>query len=585
MAGALDPPSLNTPAGFAGMLGAAAATTAVIFALGVLATAPAVWLVARLLPVSRGGRRRWWWHRAYPSAVVAAALWPALLPPLHAGLRGAGAPVIGAIATAGAIALWALLLVAARVRPAGPSQWTAGAGIGLTAIMLGVAAVAIGTNAAGRQRLDAGGRPNILLVSIDSLRADHVHAYGYPRQTTPTLDALAREGARFRTVVAPSSWTLPSHLTLLTGLPPEGHGVVADGQRLTERAVFLSEALWGAGYTTAGFVSAPYLDAAYGFSQGFDHYDDYTLAKRSFTDSHHGETGPVIAQLFSGWLARWEQGGSERPFFAFLHLWDAHYDYTPPPPYERLFDPDYQGSITADDFEHNPRIHAGMDPRDLAHVVALYDGEIRFVDDTLASILAELRRRGILDRTIVVVTADHGEEFFEHGRKGHKQALYDESLLVPLIIRYPRRVAAGTVVNEQVRLMDVGSTILALAGVAPPAGFGGEAGGYRARDLTPWLAAAPASRPPALPAFADLVGDAPVPLAAIRTPERKLIAERSAQPHDALFDLVRDPGEHENVIASEPKAEPALRAELSDWRHAWSTDQLSTEVALSDAHR
>ena len=207
------------------------------------------------------------------------------------------------------------------------------------------------------------------------------------------------------------------------------------------------------------------------------------------------------------------------------------------------------------------------------------------MDATLDGILDQLRALGVLDDTIVVVTADHGEEFFEHGRKGHKQALFDESILVPLIIRYPGRVPAGTVVGEQVRLMDVARTILALADVDPPPGFGGAADGYQARDLGAWMAATPATRPPALPAFADLVGDAPVPLAAIRTAERKLISERHPGGRDALFDLAHDPGEQHDLIANDPPVVSALRADLADWRHAWSADQLSTAVALSDAHR
>ncbi|MDX2166287.1 MAG: sulfatase [Deltaproteobacteria bacterium] len=427
--------------------------------------------------------------------------------------------------------------------------------------------------------------PNVLLVSIDSLRADHVHSYGYGRQTTPTLDALAAEGARFATVVSPTSWTLPAHLTLLTALPPERHGVVADGQRLTDDALFLSEVLWRDGYTTAGFVAAPYLDAAFGFAQGFDHYDDHSLAKRSFDASHHGVTGPRTAALFADWLRDWRAGGARRPFFAFVHLWDVHYDYAPPPPYDRLFDPDYQGHVTADDYEQSDAVHAGMDARDLAHVVALYDGEIRFTDDTLARLLATLHDAGVLDDTIVVVTADHGEEFFEHGRKGHKQQLYDESLLVPLVIRYPARVPAGTVVPEQVRLMDVAPTILSLAGLGVPPDFGAPAARIAdaAQDLSAWINAPAGQRPAPLPAFADLVGDAPVPLAAVRSGGSKLIRARDGSGAPELYDLRADPGEHANL--ADPARAAVLEEELSGWRQAWSGAPLSESVAINGGLR
>src|SRR5262249_34887003 len=154
-----------------------------------------------------------------------------------------------------------------------------------------------------------------LLVSIDSLRSDHVHAYGYARETTPTIDGLAREGVLFQTVVSPTSWTLPAHLTLLTALPPEEHGVVRDGMRMRAGALTRAEGLGPACYATAGFVSAPYLDADYGFSQGFDYYDDYTIAKWDQYSSHHGITSPPLLRITSDWLTQWDARGRERPFF------------------------------------------------------------------------------------------------------------------------------------------------------------------------------------------------------------------------------------------------------------------------------
>jgi arylsulfatase A-like enzyme len=404
------------------------------------------------------------------------------------------------------------------------------------------------------------GAPNVLLVSIDSLRADHLGCYGYHRDTTPRLDALAREGVRFERVVAPSPWTLPSHVTMLTGLPPERHGVVEDGMRAASETVFLAETLRAHGYETAGFAAGPYLDAAFGFAQGFDRYDDYTLAPASLRGSHRGSTSAESVSLVLEWLDGRARSPGTRPFFVFLHMWDVHYDYTPPAPFERLFDPGYAGRIDPRDFETGAHIHANMDAADLAHIVALYDGEIAFVDHHLGRLLDTLRARGVLDDTVVVVTADHGEEFFEHGRKGHQKALYDESLLVPLLVRYPRRLPAGAVVRDQVRLMDVPRTILGLAGIDPGADFGVSPSAFLSSvDLTP-LARGEGGGTGAPPAVSELFGR----VVSIRTATAKWISRGGE-----LYDLLSDPAEHDNLAGTRPGLEGRLRDEARRWVEGW----------------
>ncbi|HSP96095.1 MAG TPA: sulfatase [Candidatus Dormibacteraeota bacterium] len=587
LGGLLDTPfSLHEPTDLLSFLALATLATVALYLFMAILAAPFVALAARLYAPRAGDA---FWGRVYPLAILAAYAAPLALVPARAWWPGTGATRTAMIAAGVALAAWTLLLAGVR-RAEGVERLlrrTITAGVGAALVIWAAGAAGAAWDAREKQQPPAAaGRPNVLLVSIDSLRADHVHAYGYERETTPQLDALARDGTLFRTVVSPTSWTLPAHMTLLTALPPERHGVVADGQRLTGDATFLAEVLWRAGYATAGFVSAPYLDAVYGFSQGFDHYDDYTIAKRSFDDSHRGQTSPPLLGIVSDWLRQWAAGGRQRPFFAFVHMWDVHYDYTPPPPYDTMFDPDYRGSVTGEDYENGTQVHPGMDPRDLAHVVALYDGEIRYTDHYLGLLLDQLRALGVLDQTIVVVTADHGDEFFEHGRKGHKQALYDESILVPLIIRYPSRVPPAHVVPEQVRLMDVAPTIVALAGLPPQADFGtADVGGYAARDLTPWLTAPAGAAPPALVAYSDLVGDAPVPVASIRTPQLKLIQEQGRARNEELYDLATDPGEHHNLLPGVVAAAPELRQELADWRTAWAGHQLAEAVALSEAHK
>jgi len=571
------------------MLAFTATSIAVMLAVSWLLAAlvaPLILLATRLTPP---GFARWWWGRAFPTGTLVAFSLVGILAPVRSLMYGWGYLIPLVTIAVGAM-IWMALLVACRSASGTTRFVRACVASALLALVIVCGGAGVTTLLAHTGREPASivaGRPNILLVSIDSLRADHVHAYGYARETSPIIDGLARDGVLFRTVVSPTPWTLPAHLTLLTALPPERHGVVADGQRLRDNATFLAEVLWRAGYTTAGFVSAPYLDAVYGFSQGFDHYDDYTIAKRSFDASEQGTTSPALLRIVSEWLQRWGAGRRDRPFFAFIHMWDVHYDYTPPPPYDSMFDPDYHGTVTGENYWYGTQVHKDMDARDLEHIIALYDGEIRFTDLHLGYVLDELRNLGVLENTIVVVTADHGDEFFEHGRKGHKQDLYDESILVPLVIRFPAKVPAGRVVEDQVRLMDIAPTIIALAGLPPQPDFGpnGLQGPHAPQDLIPWITADSASALPALPAFSDLVGDAPVPVAALRARSSKFIKEQRGRGAEELYDLASDPGEHQNLLR-DGSGETPLREQLAMWRSTWAGgSNLAQAMVLSDEHK
>jgi arylsulfatase A-like enzyme len=402
--------------------------------------------------------------------------------------------------------------------------------------------LALGALACGGEspELPPAPRPDIVLVSIDSLRPDHLGCYGYPRDTSPTIDRLASEGARFLQAVSTTSWTLPAHAALFTGLYDESHGLLRDGLRLSDEHVTLAEVLRGAGYHTAGFFGGPYLHPVFGLDQGFDTWqssmtrlpDDASEAEvraeaiAGRETAQADVTGPRLLREFRRWLG----GLAERPFFLFLHLWDVHYDYIPPSPFSELFDPDYEGSLSGAGFARNPAIHAGMPRRDLEHLIALYDGEIRFTDDVLAEILGELDARDRLARTLVVVTADHGEEFFEHGGKAHRRTLFDEVVRVPLVLRWPDRIAAGQVIEDQVRLVDVMPTLLSLAGVPRPAETQG-------RDLSPLLAGR------GLPPAAALLSlhRARRDLRALRTSQSKVVLDGKGR--STFFDLARDPRE------------------------------------------
>ncbi len=565
--------------------------TVLLFWAVAAALAPVVLAVSRMYPSGTSWLASWVWQRAYPLTVLVGFVSPAIKTAVREALSAASQPTIWVLTMSLTLAVWLVLLWTLRdPRRVRRFMWASGlSGAIVTAIVWSAGAL-YATREAGPMAKPppAPGLPNILLVSIDSLRRDHLHCYGYARETSPSIDRLAREGALFRTVVSPTSWTLPAHLTMLTSLPPEAHGVVDDGMRLQHNVLFLAEVLQQAGYATNGFVSAPYLDAAYGFAQGFDSYDDYTVAKASQVSSHQGTTSPTLVHLVAQYLDRWNADGRGRPFFVFMHMWDVHYDYTPPPPYDSMFDPDYKGTITAENYEYGTQVHNGMDPRDLEHIIALYDGEIRFTDLYLGKVLDRLAALGVLDDTLIVVTADHGDEFFEHGNKSHSKALYDETVLVPLVIRFPRRVSEGRSIDGQVRLMDIAPTILSLAGLRRPVGFGGSAeDALAAQDLSSWITP-DAERPaPGLIAFGDLeTAYAPRRIASVRTNNYKLIEPLGRQGGDEIYDLKEDPGEQQNIVAQNPPVDGPLRQQLATWRGTWhEIGGLAQKIELSEEHK
>ena len=318
--------------------------------------------------------------------------------------------------------------------------------------------------------------PNVLLVSIDSLRADRLGVYGNSRSVSPNLDRLAGEGARFSNALSPTSWTLPAHATILTGLRQRQHRVINVRDRLADEIVTLPEIFSRAGYETFGLYSGPFLHPVFGFGQGFDRYescmsDTSVDPKRpqAWSASHQDQTNPAVQAKFRRWLG--ERG--ERPFFAFIHMWDVHYDYIPPEPYRSMFDEGYDGDLNGRNI-----IGAGFpldaSERDVGYLLSLYDAEIRYTDDTIGSLVGALESAGMLDDTIIVVTSDHGEEFKDHGRKGHQHSLYDELIRVPLIIWAAPDVEAGTVVEEPVSLADIAPTILDMVGIARPQDVDGE---------------------------------------------------------------------------------------------------------------
>ena len=287
-------------------------------------------------------------------------------------------------------------------------------------------------------------RANVVLISIDTLRADRLGCYGYARDTSPVIDALAAEGLRFSEAVSVTSWTLPAHATLLTGLYPAEHGLVTDRIRLPESPPTLATILSEAGYHTAGIVSHVYLGSRWGFDRGFAAFDE-TLG----AGSPHSVVAERVVDKALKALGAWREEHGGKPLFLWLHIFDPHWAYVPPKPYDSLFDPDYEGGVDGGYASLRPHIRALRRPgesapaladRDLAHLEALYDGEVRYVDDQLGRFFTALRDAGLWEETLVAVVSDHGEEFMEHGSlEGHQWTLFDEVVMVS-----GRRQAGGT---------------------------------------------------------------------------------------------------------------------------------------------
>jgi len=398
--------------------------------------------------------------------------------------------------------------------------------------------------------LPSNGRP-VVLISIDSFRADHSSAYGYrphfaPEvRTTPFLERLAREGVLFEHADSPCSWTLPSHMSLLTGMQCPEHGVRNRTFRLGEGTELLAGRFQRAGYATAGFYSAPFLHGSWGFAFGFDTYQpgspylDGLGAVKAITDRgpgslrglHHAShvdrmCSERVVDRALAWLGEGDR--REKPFFLFLHLWDPHYDYDPPRKYVEMFDPGYKGPVNGKDY-----METDWPRSDLGHLEALYDGEIRYTDDQIARFFEQLEKWGLADKVIFAVTADHGDEFFEHGQKGHQKTLFEEVVHIPMLIRAQGEVPAGRRITPTVALYDLAPTLLDLAGVPAWEGRSG-------RSLTPFWRAGGEVPPHAI--VMDLEMPGPAKFRAWRQGDLKFIWNVPKEV-GALFHLDEDPGE------------------------------------------
>lgn len=445
---------------------------------------------------------------------------------------------------------------------------------------LALAALAFGCGPAERAPA-----PDVILISLDTVRADELDLGR--AQVAPGLERLARRGLVLERALAGSSWTLPSHAQLFTGQPPALHGVHTDLRRIDPLTPTLPELLRARGYFTAGVWSGWYLAGAYGFERGFERYEcalegaerietgasvnratERALFARRDRASHAAVSSERVVDLA---LAAVEAAPPDRPLFLFCHLFDPHHDYIPPPPFDALFDPDYEGDIDGRGYFENRRIYdpaktpaRQVGERDLQHLRSLYRGEIAWTDHALARLFETLERVGRLERALVILTSDHGEEFFEHEGRGHRRTLFEEVLRVPLVLVPPGAPERAEPLRSDalVSLADVLPTVLDYAG-APPART---AYGRSLRPLLEGGRLEPRAQVASLAFYRELEGGAPTYwlLEALHGGSHKLLRRTRLEPgvepvleFVELYDLERDPRELQPV---RDRADPELRA-------------------------
>lgn len=418
----------------------------------------------------------------------------------------------------------------------------------------------------------AEGRPNVLLIMIDALRADRMSAYGHSRETTPNLDRLAADGVLFTQAISQATWTKPSVASLFTSMYPRQHGIAssdwgrpdAGGQTrvdtLNPKVLTLAEALSNAGYRTAAIGENNHLTPKTDFDQGFDTFE------MKIDPDEHWTRAPEMNRRFRRWINR----HGDDDFFVYLHYIDVHWPYKSPPPFKGM----YAGPPATVDYnrlgfvpEHNAAPPTEFDPELLEHMLATYDEGIRFIDDQIGEVIDELKERGLYDETLIVVISDHGDEFREHGKFAHGESLFDEVIHVPLIIKFPcpGPNCRQQTVTDQVETIDVMPTILESAGIPLPAGLFGRHVFSDSPDPEP-------------AAFSELDNQV-----ALRTPQHKYIYAFDSGA-EQLYDLTADPAEKRNLAAEQPELAEGFRSRIFGWIEVVDTglSVISGQVELDE---
>jgi arylsulfatase A-like enzyme/tetratricopeptide (TPR) repeat protein len=413
--------------------------------------------------------------------------------------------------------------------PAGREKGSASPKRRLNRAGLALAAVALVAGAgllyvmvfSGRTKVRRDSRLNVLLITLDTTRADRLGAYGYARAKSPNLDSLARNGVRFENVYCQVPLTLPSHCSIMTGTYPFSHGVHDNGTyELGPDHVTVAKILKEKGFKTAAVVASFSVDSRFGLAQGFDFYDDDIQPGLPFKPMNSERKGEEVVKVFSSWL---DKSGSE-PFFAWVHFFDPHLPYQPPSPFQEEF---------------------AAEP---------YDGEIAYMDACVGKVIEKLRGKNLLGRTLIIAAGDHGEAFGEKVETGHGLFLYDDTLRVPLIFFSENRLPRGKVIRSRVRLIDIFPSIMDLLGLPKPEPVQGLSlvpyiEGRKRGDLESYIES---FYPRDYFGWSELVGFIKDDWKYIRAPKPE------------LYNLKADPRELSNSFASSGRVASSMNARLEE---------------------
>lgn len=436
--------------------------------------------------------------------------------------------------------------------------------------------------------------PNILFILVDTLRSDHVGAYGYPLSTTPTVDNLAATGILFENAVSSSSWTRPAVATIFSGLYPSTHGLTNYYSGFSADTLLMPEILQAKGYQTAVFSNNGHVSPIYGFAQGVDHinstasnsYQFFFLGQLTFRVSYslgfvptrvavvigravehlllpsvaNDGTGADLNQYFVNWLAE----EATEPFFAYLHYMEPHSPYSPSAPWDAIFDAEEIAGFPSwppvDRDKYPPFDQATvLPPPQVSYMKRRYDAEVRYQDALIAEVLEEVGAKGLERNTLIVFTADHGEEFGDHGHWGHGKTLFRELTHVPLILNFQNRLPAGVRMTGLVELVDILPTILGLVGITVPGPI------FEGRDLASSLTTG--SDPPTEQlAMSELVQNG-FSAVSLEDPYHLFISlDKRGDQRELLFNLRDDPQCTLDIARQEPDIVASFRARLEQKR-------------------
>lgn len=427
-------------------------------------------------------------------------------------------------------------------------------------------------------------KPNIILITLDTLRARNMSLYGYPKKTTPFIDSLAERAVVFDRAQSTSSWTLPAHASIFTGKYSLHHGATAVHQKLDDSQVTLAEILRENEYRTAGFISGPYCKSKYGLGQGFDKYherldyfeylhtSDVLSAKRlldffshAFSQRLLNQDGERKAPEVNSSVLEWLDKNRAGPFFLFINYFDVHDPYDQGLEYRHLFtdkkrdDRSINGFVRVANFYPMQRYEFQEPETGLRdYMIAMYDSEIAFLDHSLRELFAKLQEFGILSNSIIIITSDHGEEFYEHGGIMHKQTLYEEVLHVPMIVHYPARFEPKRI-EQRVSIMDLFPTLLEILNISTPADLD-------ALSLVPLLEGKSDSRHEYL--LAELYARQDLGESELRSITKNEWKYINAEPSrgripSALFKLDEDPNEERDLLEENPQTVGKFKERLN----------------------